>query len=81
MMPAQFLASGIVGQFHRAESSRSRVNLNMRTPLHGLFSRAIDYGRVYHADGPSARSLRRLLRQYLPQYVFQPTLSFAQTIK
>jgi hypothetical protein len=81
MMAAQFLASGIIGQFHSAESPCGRVNLNVRAPLHGFLSRAINHGRVHHPDRPTARSLRHLFRQHPAQYVFQPTLCFAQTIK
>jgi hypothetical protein len=61
-MAAQFLASRIIRQLHRPESACGRINLNMRSPLNGLFSRTIDHGRVHYADRPSTRCLRHLFR-------------------
>ena len=81
MMAAQFLASGIIRQFHRPDSARRRINLNVSSPLHGLFSRTIDHGCIHYANRPSTRCLWYLIRKHPSQHMLQPTLGFAQTIK
>lgn len=69
MMAPQFLATGIIRQFHRVEPSRGRINLNMSSPLHSLLSRTIDHGSVYNAHGPSTRCLRHLVPKDLSQHL------------
>src|SRR5580704_2593301 len=81
LMAAKSFSPGIVRQFHCAESSRGRINLNMRSPLHSLVPWAVDHGRINYANGPSAHSLRYLVPKHSSQYMLQPTLRFAQTIK
>src|ERR1019366_9183105 len=79
MMAAQFLATGIIRQLYRAESSRGRISLNVSSPLNWLSSRTIDYGGIHNADRPSTRCLRHLSPKHLSQHLLQPNLGFSQT--